>query len=383
MDPIKILWVSDSPTFFTGFATVTKEILKRLTRLGNYRIACLGWGYDGWPYDRGEIPFDIYPSRSLLSKDDLLKALEDFRPDILVSLGDIWMVEWITGIENRDKFKYLACVLIDGRPLHPQWGDFFRSVDAPVTCSLFAQQLVRETFPDVDVKMIYHGVDLSVFRPLGKDEYARPPALKDKFIVGCVARNQPRKNLPILIKAFAQFCKDKKDAVLYLHTNPEDIGWDVIDLLKRHDVFNKTCVSKNAAVQKGISKQKLNEIYNLFDIMALPTAGEGFGLPILESMAAGTPVIATGYSACVELLEGRGELIKVKEFVTLGRYNIEYAVADIADLTDKLNLLYTRRDLRQQYSELGLAFARTFDWQLIAEQWHHLLMEYVKPTPSS
>jgi glycosyltransferase involved in cell wall biosynthesis len=40
----------------------------------------------------------------------------------------------------------------------------------------------------------------------------------------------------------------------------------------------------------------LNEIYNLFDVMVLPTIGEGFGLPMLESMAAGTPVIATNFT---------------------------------------------------------------------------------------
>jgi len=52
--------------------------------------------------------------------------------------------------------------------------------------------------------------------------------------------------------------------------------------------------------------------------MVLPTAGEGFGLPILKAMAAGVPVIATGYTSCVELLEGRGKLIKVKEFSNRG-----------------------------------------------------------------
>jgi glycosyltransferase involved in cell wall biosynthesis len=379
MEPIKILWVSDSPTFFTGFGTVTKEILIRLARMGNYRIACLGWGYDGWPYDRKQIPFDIYPSRSpTLGKETLPRAIEEFRPDILVSLGDIWMVDWIAGIENRDKFKYLAYIPIDGSPLYSKWGTFLHAVDVPVTCSLFAQELVRETYPDVNAKMIYHGVDLDTFRPLSPEEFTRPSALKDKFIVGCVARNQPRKNLPILIKAFAQFCRGKDDAVLYLHTNPEDIGWDIIGLLKRYDVFNKSCISKNAAVQKGLSKQKLNEIYNLFDVMALPTAGEGFGLPILESMAAGTPVIATNYSACIELLEGRGELIDVKEFVTLGGNNIEYAVADTDSLVEKLDLLYANRDLLQQYSELGQAFAKTFDWEQIAGQWHNLLMKSIE-----
>jgi glycosyltransferase involved in cell wall biosynthesis len=374
MKPIKILWVSDSPTFFTGFGTVTNEILGRLARLDTYHIACLGWGYDGWPYDRRQIPFDIYPSRSpSLGKETLPRALEEFRPDILISLGDTWMVEWMADLQNRDKFKYLAYLPIDGGPLYQGWDRFMRSIDIPVTCSRFGQQLVRQTFPDVDAKMIYHGVDTGVFRPLDKNEYTPPAGLMDKFIVGCVARNQPRKNLPILIKAFAHFCKDKDDAVLYLHTNPDDIGWDIIDLLKRYDIFNKTCISRSASVQKGLSKEKLNEIYNLFDIMALPTAGEGFGLPILESMAAGTPVIATAYSSCLELLEGRGELIKVKEFITMGRHNIEYAVADTDDLTNKLNLLYMNAGLREKYRERGVAFARKFDWEVIAEEWHNLL----------
>ncbi|NCQ29488.1 MAG: glycosyltransferase family 4 protein, partial [Armatimonadetes bacterium] len=49
-------------------------------------------------------------------------------------------------------------------------------------------------------------------------------------------------------------------------------------------------------------------IYNLFDVMVLPTMGEGFGLQFLEAMACGIPVVATDCSAVTELLEGRGEL---------------------------------------------------------------------------
>lgn len=378
MARIKILWMSDSPTFFTGFSTVTKEILSRLALTDKYQIACLGWGYEGWPYDRQQIPFDIYPSRSShLGKDTLPTALEEFRPDILISLGDIWMVQWLADLQHRNKFKYLAYLPIDGRPLYPPWGSFLRAIDVPVACSKFAQQLIQQTFRDINVKMIYHGVDLDIFRPLNKNEYARPPRLKNKFIVGCVARNQPRKNLPILIKAFSHFCEDKDDVILYLHTNPDDIGWDILDLLKQYNIFNRTCISKSASISKGLDKKKLNEIYNLFDVMVLPTAGEGFGLPILESMAAGIPVIATGYSSCVELLEGRGELIKVKEFITMGRHNIEYAIADVADLIDKLNLLYGQADLREKYCALGLEFARTLSWGQITEQWHHLLTSTV------
>jgi glycosyltransferase involved in cell wall biosynthesis len=372
---VKILWMSDPPTFFTGFGTVTKEILTRLMRTDKYQIACLGWGYNGWPYDRQEIPFDIYPSYNPnLNRDTLLKVLEEYQPNILITLGDIWMVEWIVDLPNRLKFKFLPYFPIDGEPLYPPWSKFIRDADVPVTYSKFAQRLVQKTLPDVTPELIYHGVDTHVFHPIKKEEHHRPAELKNKFIVGCVARNQPRKNLPALIKAFARFCEDKVDAVLYLHTNPDDIGWDILDLLRRYQVFNRTCISKSASIQKGLDKGKLNEIYNLFDVMVLPTAGEGFGLPILEAMAAGVPVIATDYSSCVELLEGRGELIKVKEFLTAGRHNIEYAIPDIDDLVAKLDLLYTQPDLRKKHSKSGLEFARTLDWDEIVKSWDSLLM---------
>src|SRR5260370_15511421 len=149
---------------------------------------------------------------------------------------------------------------------------------------------------------------------------------------------------------------------------------DILDLLRRYKVYNRTCISKSASIQKGLDKVKLNEIYNLFDVMVLHTAGEGFGLPILEAMAAGVPVIATDYSSCVELLDGRGELIKVKEFLTAGRHNIEYAIPDIEDLVAKLDLLFTRSDLREKHSKAGLEFARTLGWDEIVKSWDSLLM---------
>ncbi len=374
-DRVKILWMSDPPTFFTGFGTVTREILTRLVHTNRYQIACLGWGYDGWPYNRQQIPFDIYPSYNPnLNRDILLRVLEEYQPNILITLGDIWMVDWIADLPNRSKFKFLPYFPIDGEPLYPPWSKFIRDADVAVTYSKFAQRLVQKSLPDITPELIYHGVDTHVFRPLKKEEYQRPAELKNKFIVGCVARNQPSKNLPALIKAFARFCEDKANAVLYLHTNPDDIGWDILDLLRRYKVFNRTCISKSASIQKGLDKGKLNEIYNLFDVMVLPTAGEGFGLPILEAMAAGVPVIATDYSSCVELLDGRGELIKVKEFLTAGRHNIEYAIPDIEDLVAKLDLLFTRSDLREKHSKAGLEFARTLGWDEIVKSWDSLLM---------
>lgn len=364
---IKLLWMSDSPAFRTGFGTVTREVLRRIAALGRYEVGCVGWGYDGWPYDRAEIPYDLYPSNpSTMGRDTLPRVLERFRPDVLVTLGDVWMVEWIAEIADRRGCRFLPYFPIDGGPLYPPWRAFMEAMDGRVTCSRFAQRLVEDAMPGIGVDMIYHGVDTGVFRPLDRP---RPAELEGRFVVGCTARNQPRKNLPVLIEAFARFSEDKDDAILYLHSDPDDVGWDLLDLLRRHRVFDRTCISKSASPTNGVSSAKLNEIYNLFDVMVLPTAGEGFGLPIVEAMAAGVPVMATEHSACIELVGGRGELISVKGLMTAGRHNVDYAVPDIDDLVHKLGELHRRPELRWRHRRAGLDFARTLGWGPIVEQW--------------
>ena len=375
MPPTRILWMSDSPTLCTGFGRVTREILTRLMATGAFDVACLGWGYEGWPYPRDEIPFDVYPSRpGSVGRDTLPSALEEFQPDVLITLGDIWMVEWIKDLPSRPP-KVVAYVPIDGEPFYPPWVHFARWVDVLVTCSGFGERTIRQAIPEFQPRMIPHGADCEAFRPL--PHRARPSLLSDRFVVGCVARNQPRKNLPALIEAFAKFSVNHPESLLYLHSDPEDVGWDLLDLVKRWNVFDRTCISAHASVRNGVSSAKLNEIYNYFDVMVLPTAGEGFGLPILEAMAAGVPVMATGYSSCVELLEGRGTLIDVQGFATAGRHNVRYAIPDIEDLVAKLEKLKADPGLAEAARIAGRAYAETLSWDAVVLEWIELLSELV------
>jgi glycosyltransferase involved in cell wall biosynthesis len=380
---IRVLWMSDSPTLCTGFATVTREVLHRLAGKPGFEVAAVGWGYDGWPYDRAQIPYDIYPSQaSTYGRDSAAAALDHFRPDILVSFGDLWMVDWVKDLPRSGPWRSVLYFPVDGWPFPPAWRPTVEAADAAVAYSGFGQALAQQACPGSEIELIYHGVDTAAFRPLpSKEEVKRRHGLAGKFVVGCVARNQPRKNLPILLKAFAAFARSRPDAVLYLHTDPDDIGWDLIDLPKRLGIAGRTYITRAASVAFGVRPEKLNEIYNLFDVMALPTAGEGFGLPILEAMAAGTPVIATKYSACIELLEGRGELIEVKELLTVGRFNVEQAVPDADDLVRKLALLYEDEARRVELGRLGREFARQFDWDFVLEQWEELLPRIAARAP--
>ena len=134
---------------------------------------------------------------------------------------------------------------------------------------------------------------------------------------------------------------------------------------------------------QSLSDEQLNRLYNLFDVTVLPSTGEGFGLPIIESLAAGVPVVATDCSACSELVRGRGELVRVLTTVTVGTNLIEHAVIDVEDLARCIEKLYRNPKLAKQYSDTGLAFARSLNWESLTALWLQLIRSTTGREPSN
>jgi glycosyltransferase involved in cell wall biosynthesis len=218
-------------------------------------------------------------------------------------------------------------------------------------------------------------VDTTLFRPLpDRDRLKSHERFRGKFVIGCVARNQSRKNIPALVNAFARLSAKIENLHLFLHMNPCDVGFDIVTLLRRHRLEGKADVNgPEFSLHQALEDEQLNRLYNIFDVMALPSTAEGFGLPILESMAAGVPVVATDYSACSELVRGRGELVRILTTVTAGTNLIEHAVIDVEDLANCIEKLHHNPALAKQHAAAGLAFARTLTWDSLMPKWLQLM----------
>ncbi len=388
---MRILFWGDSPTVTTGFGVVSYNLLTRLKKLG-HDITVLGINHWGDPYDQKEIPFPIYPcdkgsTDQIFGYAKLWWIAKQVKPDIIFMLNDPWVIDKAFSFRPPDTdpmIKYIAYYPIDAGPLKPGWAEMLtREFDAQVCYSHFAENIIIEANggkrPD-NLYQIYHGVDTNTFFPVNQQEVRLKLGLPlDSFIVGMVARNQYRKRFDLVVKAFSVFAKDKPNAKLYLHTGLEDVGFDIQDLVNAHDISDKLILTEGQRIDKGVPKEMLNYIYNSFDVNVLISLGDGFGLPVAESMATGVAQLVSDHSCLKELVEGHGGLtVKNAAWImNVSGINTFGGVADVDDMVDKLNYLYQNKSQRIAFAEQGYQFITQpkFNWDVIANQFNDVIRE--------
>ena len=330
----------------------------------------------------GKVPF---------GEDVLQSYLDKIQPDIFVSLCDLCVLRYFIKSDrdrkpgiNLGKTKWMPYIAIDGEPLVYWTHDdgtngcyhLLNMATRLLSFSKYGQNVLKSEGFESD--MIYHGVDLNKFHVVKNRDKLKKEMFGDKFVFGCVARNQPRKQLQYLLEAWKTFSKDKKDVILYLHTDPGDPqagGVNLIEVIHRFGIKDTVAFTKHSnsgfspySFSYGVSTKELNDIYNCFDVHAVQTTGEGFGIPYIESMAAGIPNISIDYTTPKELFGDHGWLVKPIVNI-VGSYYVERALPDIKDWIAKLEDAYENKDKREEYSKKGLEFVKQFDWEVIMPSW--------------
>jgi glycosyltransferase involved in cell wall biosynthesis len=200
------------------------------------------------------------------------------------------------------------------------------------------------------IKVIYHGYDKSLFHENVSEEEIKKINIKYKILntryIIYVGALQPRKNLNILVDAFEALKRDEayKDLGLVI---AGDLGWMYEDFLKR--IKDVTGI----IVTEKFKTEDLPALLSGSQVFVLPSLYEGFGMPALEAMACGVPVVAADNSSLGEILEGIGLLYKP---------NIAL------ELEKSLRQVLGNAKLRGQMKEKGIAKARDFSWEKSAEE---------------
>jgi glycosyltransferase involved in cell wall biosynthesis len=238
-------------------------------------------------------------------------------------------------------------------------GTFFRSATRTairraarclVPSKATRDELVRIVDADATkLDVAYHGVDTTIFRPPTEAEAKRVRArlgLGDgASYVGFLGTIEPRKNVPNLIRGWIQAFEGAPDAPALVLVG--GAGWDDdVDAAVR-DVPAGLRLLRPGYLPLGDLPAFLAEA----SVVAYPSHGEGFGLPVLEAMACGAAVLTT-------------ERLSLPE---VGGDAVAYTERDAASIATSLKSLVGDQPRRAALSRAGLERAKEFTWAASAE----------------
>jgi glycosyltransferase involved in cell wall biosynthesis len=129
-----------------------------------------------------------------------------------------------------------------------------------------------------------------------RDALRRRHGLPHERYILYVGTLEPRKNLPALIAAFGRLSRVRRSHCLVLAGSP---GWGVQEI---HDAIDRSGLAGAVVMPGYLPADELRSLYSYADLFVFPSLYEGFGLPPLEAMACGAPVITSNTSSLPEVV---------------------------------------------------------------------------------
>lgn len=371
----------------TGYANQTRNILKRLSKEKDFEVAHLAWNYVNQTLkkvtlmDGEELDFVILPGTGQQhARDTFAPYIRQIKPDVSWVLLDTFMLyPWALDIDfspSRSIFYFPT----DGDGFPTGCDAILRKFDFRVAMAKYGQKQVKDEF-GIDAHYIPHGVDTNFFKPFSqkeKQELKKVWKIENKFVFLTVGRNQGRKNHQGLVKAFAKFAEGKDDVVLIMHMDANDPAAinSLPALIKKLKLENKVLFSP-VTWFSGFPTEDMPKIYNMADVFVLDTTGEGFGIPLIEAMSCGIPIIATDYTTTKEIVLDNDAGIGIPPSVIMtGNWNVDRAFPHEEGFARAMETLYQSKQLREEYGTNGrLAAQKFYDWDsVVFPAW----MDYLK-----
>lgn len=231
---------------------------------------------------------------------------------------------------------------------------FFKMIQkkaaAIITVSEFTKKDLLNFFPKIRPErvVVTHEAASEVFRkiedPSILENVRQRQALQNPFIL-FVGSLRPHKNIPVLVRAIAGLRRT------------QGIPHDLI-LVGRPDPRNgelRGLLEENSFVRHlgELPDAELACLYNLADLFVLPSLWEGFGLPVLEAMACGTPVISSNRTSLPEVA---------------GKAGLLFDPLDVDALSGLVYNVLQKKELREKMSQAGFEQAGRFSWPATARR---------------
>ena len=376
----RLLWLGDAAVP-SGFAVCTHGILDNgLAR--KYDVEVIGMNYKGAPghgYPYPIWPCQTHPGDTPMGEVQLARRAIEYKPDIIVVQQDPWnfpgYARRLKEVGVIGRIPVIGAVAVDGKNCR---GNDLNDL----TCSVFWTEFGRAQALNggcrTPTAVIGLGVDLAVFKPADKAqaraEYGIPIEYRDRFIVGYVGRNQPRKRLDLLIHYFAEWArgKDRQDAVLHLHVAPTgDDAFDLAHLMRWYFGASDRRLMFTSAKPTTTDAEVALMLQGL-DVFATTSQAEGWCLPIAEAMACRIACVFPAWAALDEWPQGSGVAVPCNNIaVTDRRINSIGGIADPEVFIEALDKLYRDSAFRENRAQAGFDRVQHPDlrWEVIGRRW--------------
>jgi glycosyltransferase involved in cell wall biosynthesis len=228
-----------------------------------------------------------------------------------------------------------------------------RCADALISVSHFTKATVVEQFglPEGKIRVVPEGVEHELFRPLPVPaaflaRYGLDPRMRYVLYVGS---ENPRKNLPRLVRAFAQLRAAVPEARL-IKVGPPQYS---VQARQLREQIHAAGLEDLVRLYDQVPDLDLALFYNVADLFVFPSLYEGYGLPPLEAMACGTPVVCSNAASLPEVV---------------GDAAVTVDPTDVDALAEAMVRVLADGELRENLRQRGLARAASFTWERTARE---------------
>jgi len=275
----------------------------------------------------------------------------------LAFIGDRRLIVTLHGVSplvvppriHYEGWKYVR--YIQARIDALKWRMFFsKYVKFIITVSESAKRNIARTLniPLNHIYVVYHGVDHETFKPMDKEtarEFVRAKYGVNYDFILHASLYQPKKNVKRIIKAFLLLKKRyrAKEKLVILGKQPRSLIMAI----------HRLGLSSDIVFVGYVPYKDLPIFYNVAKLFVFPSLHESFGMPILEAMACGCPVITSNTYACPEV--GGDAAITVNPY-------------DVNELAKAIYQVLTHDDLRDKISKKSIKRAKKFTWENAAKK---------------
>jgi len=337
----------------TGTETYTIELVKALSQIdrkNEYILYSPKSIEEQLPGLGANFKFKVLPFGRFWTQIRLTREMINHKPDMLFvpahTLPLVFPSKSVVTLHDLG-FKHFPELYSSGDLLYHNWamGHSVKHASHIIAISQFTKKDILScyTLDPAKITVIYEGYDEKAFRPSGSKNTKKPYIL-------FIGRLEQKKNIIGMIKAYGLLRNEKEIKHQFVLAGSPGFGYDKI-LAEINKLPAK--IKKDIILPGYVSEEKYIELLKNADILFFCTFFEGFGLPPLEAMAAGVPVVTSNRTSIPEICGKAALLVDPdKPF----------------DMAVALSKVINNDGLKKALISKGLARATLFSWRKTAEK---------------